>query len=94
MYLNVFDLILLVLQLYCDTINGINACVFRWLFKNIQIISKNTKKNIAFCRRRGIINMLERLIGIILMHEVKNMEILRTKIKGIRNISDAFDFCS
>ncbi len=34
-------------------------------------------------------NMVNRLIDIILMHEVKKMEILRTKIKGIRNISEA-----
>ena len=33
--------------------------------------------------------MNKRLIDIILMHEVKSMEILRTKIKGIRNISEA-----
>lgn len=33
--------------------------------------------------------MTKRLIDIILMHEVKSMEILRTKIKGIRNISEA-----
>lgn len=34
-------------------------------------------------------NAVNRLIDIILMHEVKKMEILRTKIKGIRNISEA-----
>ena len=37
----------------------------------------------------GIINMPKRLIDIILMHEEKSMEILKTKIKGIRNISEA-----
>ena len=33
--------------------------------------------------------MTKRLIDIITMHEVKSMEILRVKIKGIRNISEA-----
>ena len=33
--------------------------------------------------------MVKRLIDVFLMHEVKKMEILRTKIKGIRNISES-----
>lgn len=47
------------------------------------------KKLLHFVERYGILSMIERLIEIIFMHEVKSMEILRTKIQGIRNISEA-----